>query len=610
MTMKQNEDEKTYKYVTSKVSNTMTMTTPAQSDSGKVVVDLFDELEQTLDRVAENNPRLSAEQDADGASVRMTDLKALLQVSLAINASLNLDDVLQMVMQQAIELMHAERGLIMLLDDKGELQVKSAYNLCREQMMEEDFRISSSITNQVARTGKSVYTSDALQDDRYAQQQSVVELHLRSIMCVPLTVKGKVIGVIYVDNTNQAGMFLKSDLYLFEFYGQLVSNALHNAAMYHSLYTMKRYHESVVKNTPTGIVVLNAKGCIATINPVALEIFDLNRDSVVVVGEGSLPTVFVDRLPEGEQLRWKKMITDSLAAKQEYADPRYFHNTGYMEKVLSIKISPVSELPDGTDGINMAIEDVTEKVLMEKYVILSEKLVARGEMAASVAHELNNYLSIISNNAELLSLNIDREKFDKVKFNSKSITENIFKIKRFVDSLMDFSKPEPEYISYDIRHLVDDLLFSLRVQPRFKLIHFTLDLATEIPSVEIDVGQVQQVLMNLLNNAADAIEEHAVRNQSDGKEFKRQISICAGYDRVQERLSIEISDNGVGMTEETLGKLFNLHFTTKKHGHGLGLYNCRKIVEQHGGELLVSSKEGEGTIFKLVLPRVQPRKAK
>lgn len=610
MTMQHNDDEKTYKYVTSKVSGSMTMTTPTQGDSGKVFVDLIEEMENTLSRVAEDNPRLSADQSDDGASVRMTDLKALLQVSLAINASLNIDDVLQMVMQQAIELMHAERGLIMLLDDNGELQVKSAYNLCREQMMEEDFRISSSITNQVARTGKSVYTSDALQDDRYAQQQSVVELHLRSIMCVPLSVKGRVIGVIYVDNTNQAGMFLKSDLYLFEFYGQLVSNALHNAAMYNSLYTMKKYHESVVKNTPIGIVVLNAKGMIATINPVALEIFDLNRDSVVVVGEGAQPTVFVDRLPGGEQLRWKNMIQDTLLAKQEYADPRYFHNTGYVEKVLSIKISPVSELPDGTDGITMAIEDVTEKVLMEKYVILSEKLVARGEMAASVAHELNNYLSIISNNAELLSLNVDREKFDKVKFNSKSITENIFKIKRFVDSLMDFSKPEPEYISYDIRHLVDDLLFSLRVQPRFKLIHFTLDLATEIPSVEIDVGQVQQVLMNLLNNAADAIEEHASRRQSDGKDFKRQIGISATFDRVQEQLAIEISDNGIGMNEETMGKLFNLHFTTKKHGHGLGLYNCRKIVEQHGGELLVSSKEGEGTIFKLALPRVQPKKAK
>ncbi len=304
------------------------------------------------------------------------------------------------------------------------------------------------------------------------------------------------------------------------------------------------------------------------------------------------------------------MITDALVTKQELAEPRYFHNTGYIEKVLSIKFSPVSGLPDGTDGITMAIEDVTEKVLMEKYVILSEKLVARGEMAASVAHELNNYLSIISNNAELLSLNIDRAKFDKVKFNSKSITENIFKIKRFVDSLMDFSKPEPEYISYDVRHLIDDLLFSLRVQPRFKLIHFTLDLATEMPSVEIDVGQVQQVLMNLLNNAADAIEEHAVGMQAENKEFKRQISISAAYDRVLERMAIEVTDNGIGMSEETLGKLFNLHFTTKKHGHGLGLYNCRKIVEQHGGELLVSSKVGDGTTFKLLLPRLQPKKAK
>src|SRR5512140_1547542 len=236
-------DEQTYKFVSSPVGP---LTTVAEKDSGKVALDLFADLEATLDRVAEKNPRLTADQESDGTAVRMSDLKALLQVSLAINSSLVLDDVLQMVMQQAIKLMQAERGLIMLLDKDGELQVKSAYNLCREQMMEEDFRISSSVTTQVARTGKSVYTSDALADDRYAQQQSVVELHLRSIMCVPLTVKAKVIGVIYLDNTSQARMFLKSDLYLFELYAQLVSNALHNAGMYDSLYSMKRYHESVV----------------------------------------------------------------------------------------------------------------------------------------------------------------------------------------------------------------------------------------------------------------------------------------------------------------------------------------------------------------------------
>ncbi len=596
-------DETTQKYD----SSVRKVGASGPNQSGKVALDLIADLEATLDSVAADNPRITA--DHDPQATRTADLKALLEVSIAINASLVLDDVLQIVMHKAIELMHAERGLIMLLDDQGELQMKSAYNLCREQLMEEDFRISSSITSQVARTGKSVYTSDAMADDRYAQQQSVMELHLRSIMCVPLMVNAQTIGVIYLDNSSQARMFLKSDLFLFELYAQLVSNALHNAGMYDSLYNMKRYHESVVKTTPVGIVVLNARGHISTINPVALEIMDLNRDSVAIVGDSAEPTIFVDRLPTAEQPRWRKMINTVLTTKEEYSDPRYFHNTGYVEKVLSIKATPLAELPDGSNGLTMTIEDISEKVLMEKYVILSEKLVARGEMAASVAHELNNYLSIISNNAELMSVNIDREKYDKAKFNAKSIVDNIFKIKRFVDSLMDFSKPEPEYISYDTRHLIDDLLFSLRIQPRFKLIHFSLDMGTDIPNVEMDVGQIQQVLMNLLNNAADAIEERVLQQQTDGTgDLKRQIGITVSHDRSHERVAVEVSDNGQGMTSETLGKLFNLHFTTKKHGHGLGLYNCKKIVEHHGGELQVSSKLGEGTVFRIVLPCTQPRR--
>jgi signal transduction histidine kinase len=596
-------DEKTQKLSLSSVSGHPIAGT---SQGGKPTLELIADLEATLESVAENNPRISNE--SEGQTTRTSDLKVLLEISLAINSSLVLDDVLQMVMRKAIELMQAERGLIMLLDDKDELQLKAAYNLCCEELMEEDFKISNSIANQVARSGRSVYTSDAMADDRYAQQQSVVELHLRSIMCVPLTVKSHIIGVIYLDNSSQARMFLKSDLYLFELYAQLVSNALHNAGMYDSLYSMKRYHESVIKNTPVGIVVLNADGFISTINPVALEILDLNRDSITVISEGDTPTLFTDKLPPDEQFRWKKMIGTVQVTREELSDPRYYHNTGYLEKILSIKISPLAELPDGTNGLTMTIEDITEKVLMEKYVILSEKLVARGEMAASVAHELNNFLSIISNNAELLSINIDREKYDKAKFNSKSIVDNIFKIKRFVDSLMDFSKPEPEYISYDTRLLIDDLLFSLRIQPRFKLIHFTLNLGTDVPNLEIDVGQIQQVLMNLLNNAADAIEERAMPIEADHKEFKRQIGITISYDNSREQCAIEVSDNGNGMTAETLGKLFNLHFTTKKHGHGLGLYNCRKIVEHHGGELQVSSKAGEGTVFRIVLPRLQPRK--
>ncbi|MCK4607423.1 MAG: GAF domain-containing protein [candidate division Zixibacteria bacterium] len=570
--------------------------------------DIFADLEATLDEVAEANPRIDSE--AREACRATSDLSALLEVSLAVNSSLVLDDVLQIVMRKAIELMQAERGLIMLLDDDNELQVRTAHNLRQEDMTGENFRISSSIASQVAATGRSIYASDAMSDERYAQQASVLELHLRSIMCVPIKDHGTVVGIIYVDNSNQTKVFLKSDLYLFELFAQMAANALRNAATYDALLTLKKYNELVIKKSPVGIVVIDDNLRIATINPVALEVLDFNRNNIARSVTGQSGSDFLEMLPEHERSRWREMIATALTSREDYSDPRYFHDTGYQEKALSIKISRLSALPNGDNGLIMTIEDITEMVVMEKYVILSEKLAAKGEMAASIVHELNNYLAIASTNAELMGMNLDRQAYDKARFNAKSTTENIFKIKRFVDSMMDFSKPEPEYISYDIKHLLDDLLFSLRVQPRFKRTRFTIDLGQEIPNLEMDVGQIQQVLMNLLNNAADAIEERAIGNQTDGDKFKREIGIAATYDDERERLTVEISDDGIGMPPETIEKIFNMHFTTKRGGHGLGLANCLKIIESHHGEITVESTPGEGTRFRVTLPRFHDAKPK
>jgi len=562
-------------------------------------IDLFADLEATLDEVAESNTRLDSSKEENNQG--NADLRALLEVSLAITSSLVLDDVLQMVMHKAVELMQAERGLIMLLDDNDELQINSAYNLCREEMMEEDFRIPGSITTQVARSGKPIFASDAQSDDRYAHYKSVQELHLRSIMCVPLTIKGTILGVIYLDNSNQTKMFLKSDLYVFELYAQMVSNALHNANMFNSLLSLERFNESVLDNSPVGIAVINADGQIVTINSVALEILDVNKETVSSKYDAEENKLFLELIPKMQQPRWQTMINTTLATGQTISDPRYYHDTGYLEKVLSLKITPLSDLPNHSDGLIMTLEDVTSKVTMEQYVILSEKLVARGEMAASMAHELNNFLSIISNNAELLSINIEKEQYEKVRFNSKSIVDNIMKIKRFVESLMDFSKPEPEYISYDIRRLIDDLLFTMRIQPRFKLIQFTTNLEEQIPAIDIDVGQIQQIFMNLLNNAADAIEDKLL-GLKDKSKFTPTISISASWDDSSKELTVTIKDNGIGMSKETLGKIFGLHFSTKKGGHGLGLYNCLQIAEQHGGTLCATSKKGKGCTFKLTIP--------
>ncbi|UCD16659.1 MAG: GAF domain-containing protein [Candidatus Zixiibacteriota bacterium] len=577
-------------------------------DTQRIIVSDADnvlaEMEAALDEIAEDHPRIKPK--GDSASKSLEDLRALLQVSLAVNSSLVVEDILQVVMKKAIELLSAERGFIMLLDEKGTLQFKVAYNLSKESLMEEDFKISHSIVNQTASSGKSVYTSDAQSDERYAKQKSIMELHLRSIMCVPLKIKSKVIGVIYLDNSSQAKLFLKSDLYLFELYAQQAAYAIHNAGLYDHLLDLKQYNETVINNSPVGIAVIDSHYNMISINDAALAILEKNKEDIILFSPKEQATRFLELVPENSVSKWRQMVDTALSTNQPFEDSRFFHNTGYEEKVLTIKISPTSKLPYGGDGLILVIEDITEKVIMEKYVILSEKLVARGEMAASIGHELNNYLTIIANNSELLSLNLDRDQADKARLNCTQIIDSIQKMKRFTDGLMDFSKLETEVVSYDIKLLVEDLLFSIKAQSRFKNVMFSVDVAADIPSAQIDVGQIQQILVNLFNNAADATQEQMER-EKENSDYKRKITVSAGYDREKERIMIAVADNGIGISDEGLEKLFLPYYTTKESGHGLGLVNCKKIAKNHKGDLIVSSKEGEGTVFTILLPKEQDK---
>ncbi|MCH7877926.1 MAG: GAF domain-containing protein [candidate division Zixibacteria bacterium] len=544
-------------------------------------------------------PRIQSKSQAAEQSTE--DLHALLEISIGINATMRLEDTLQVVMKNAIDLLNAERGFIMLLDDYGQLQFKTAYNLKNEEIGGDDFRISNTIANKVAQSGKPIFTSDAQDDERFANQASVQELHLRSIICVPMTLKNSVIGIIYLDNSRQAKHFLKTDLYLLQLLAGLAASAVHNATLYEHLLDLKQFTEKVVNRSPVGILVINSEYQLISINDAALQVFEKNKEQIHFVSDDKNPTRFFELVSESAAEKWRRMIDISFTTGKPFEDARYFHNTGYIEKALSVKISPIDKLPLESGGLVMTIEDITEKVIMEKYVILSEKLVARGEMSASIAHELNNYLTIINNNAELLTRNLDSQKFEKVGFNCKQITDSIGKMKRFTNGLMDSSKLDGEFISYDIKRVVEDLLFSLRAQKRFKEILFTTDLSGPLPNIQMDVGQIQQVFLNLMNNAADALEERQDKEDSDSS-FEKHISISAKIDEDKKMIVVEFADNALGMDAETISKLFQPHFTTKKDGHGLGLANCKKIAARHEGSLTAESKPGEGSLFRLALP--------
>jgi signal transduction histidine kinase len=356
----------------------------------------------------------------------------------------------------------------------------------------------------------------------------------------------------------------------------------------------------ISEKIPLGMILLDEHGGIISINRHALEIFDINRNEVILAGDNSDATIFVETLPVESQDYWQSQIMIVMGTGDPTECARYFHHTGYEQKILSYRISRVIEQDSRHPMIALVVWDVTEQVAREKYVILSEKLVARGELAATIAGQLEDYLQKMSANADLIKSSLAEGKSQGAELNAGAIIETIDAVREYIRVRLDYAEPETAFILYDLRLLIEELLMTISRKPRFRDIVFTVDLASNMPLIEMDVAQIQYLIKNLVNNAADTLEE---KRQKVDNQFEKRISIEAVWDNAREQVSISVTDNGMGITDAVQKKMFNLHFSTKKVSRGLGLYRCQQVVDRHDGQLIVKSTLGEGTEFTVILPR-------
>lgn len=565
---------------------------PTPSGSAKDAEDVLAQMHQALAKIpieASTGSRAS-KSDSDNA-----DYVTLLEVSKAINSTMILDDILKIVMHRAIELLRAERGFLMLLDDNGVLSPRSAYNIHKELLTNaEDFRISRSVARRVAETGEAIYTSNAQDDERFANNESIVELNLRSILCVPLKTKNRLIGVCYLDNRIATRPFVRDDLYLFNLLAEQAAIAIEKAKLYDDLKSLKVYNESIVRQTPAGIIVLDRDFRILTFNSMAETIFREPDSEWTGKELADSHKPFIEIIPPTDRHWWTQTLRRVCDTHQARLKDPYFHNTSSKEKVLSVKISTLDSAEEDKQDLIILAEDITEKAILQKYVIHSEKLVAKAESAGAIGHELNNYLALISHHAELLPVYIERGQLDRLSGACQGILNHIDKMKRFTDGLMDFSRMETELVEYDLRHLIEEQLFSLRPHRKFARVKFETYFEPDLPQIKLDVGQIQQILLNLFNNAIEASGPDADKVP--------EITVDVRRNKQHGTVDIAITDSGTGMPPEVAKKIFEPHFTTKTGGHGLGLYNCKKIIENHGGRIFVESTPGTGTSFTISLP--------
>jgi len=227
--------------------------------------------------------------------------------------------------------------------------------------------------------------------------------------------------------------------------------------------------------------------------------------------------------------------------------------------------------------------------------IHSERLAAKGEMAAEIGHELRNQLAAISGRAQLILKEGDAAAAAGPRRHAEIILEQSRRMEALSKGLMDFSRAELTIERVDVNALIQRTVEFVRTQNRFDGIEWDVRLAERLPELRADPGQLQQVLLNLFMNAADAIQEK-------GPIARRVIAVITEPDERGRQVRIAVRDTGTGIVASNLPRIFEPHFTTKREGHGFGLSTSYRIITNHGGRIVVDSPPGQGAVFTITMP--------
>jgi len=349
---------------------------------------------------------------------------------------------------------------------------------------------------------------------------------------------------------------------------------------------------AILKTTADGIVTIDAKGIIESFNPAAEKIFGYDADEVV----GQNVTLL---MPEPYHSTHDEHVEDYLKTDQAKI-------IGYGREVVGQRkngtIFPldlaVSEFFLGDDRYFTGIvRDVTERKRLEEQLTQSAKLAALGELVGGIAHEVNNPIGIIMMRVSSLMESA------KVQECSGDVLDDIEVIQRQSDrvaqitsGLLAFSRQSPfAPHASDLNVTVSNAVTLVENVLRSRGIDLCRELADDLPSVFLDSPRIEQVLLNLFNNAMDAMPNGGTLRITTGS-----VADHTGKRWVQ----MGVKDSGVGIKKEDLDRLFNPFFTTKEvgKGTGLGLSISYGIVQEHGGQIKVDSQLGDGAEFQIWLP--------
>lgn len=585
------------------------------------------------------NRRKAVEGEGD-LGRRLERAELLYEVSRVIHSTLDPNRALDLILEQAVGLTRATSGSVVLINPTtGLLEILAARGLsaagCQLRL-----KVGEGITGWVAQNGCAARVEDVRRDARYVAARTRV----RSELAVPLAVRGEVRGVINVDSTN-VGAFSSDDEHLLAELSRQAAGVIENTWHYEQLRMKAGLFESLVEVGQTINGAVHVEDALREITRQACQLMEAKVGSLLLLDESGQwldlkashgagrhylrkPRLSVDDSLVGTVVRRLKPVqVDNVHASGRYQNVEAARREGLVA-LLSVPLvfggraigaltiykgeahyfsnDEIRILTAFADLSALAIEKARlyERTLdMEEELRRQEKLSVLGLLAAEVAHEIRNPLTVLKMLYHSLDLRFSRE--DPRSRDAQIMGEKMDQMNRIVERILDLartSEPEPSWVQLD--SLLEELEMLTRHKLRQQGIQVERSLDADLPQVLADPVQLNQAFLNLILNAAQAMPKGGCLT------IRGVRARMSGDEGPVEAVALEFKDTGQGMPSEQQKRLFNsLLATTKRRGTGLGLAVVSRIVEAHHGELTVRSRLKRGTTFRLVLPVKGPPSA-
>jgi PAS domain S-box-containing protein len=558
------------------------------------------QLDQLYPRLQEAEP-VSRPTGTIAAPVEHLDLATVLNVSQAVSSEIVLERLLDTLMHTAIEQAGAQRGLLLIpreTEQRIAAEATTPGDTVKVLLRDEPVTaaLPESILHYVVRTREAVILDDAAAENPFAADPYLHQHQARSILCLPLLNQSKLIGLLYLENNLAPHVFTPARFAVLKLLASQAAVALENTRLYRDVVEREAKIRRLVDANIIGIFLWESEGQVIEANDAFLRMVGHDREDLVA---GHLR--WTDLTPPEWRKRHEQFWTPELkmtGSLQPY-EKEYFRKDGSRLPVL---VGAASFDESGNQGVSFVL-DLTERKraeaearAMQTELEHANRVTTMGQLSASIAHEIRQPIATARNNASaaLNFLNRDPPDLNEVREALGCVVDDVDRAGNIMGRISDLiKKAPPRKGGVDINEAIREVVELTRGEAAKSGVSMQTHLPEGLPLIHGDRVQLQQVILNLIINAVEAM--------SGIVEAPRELLITTGL-AASSGVLVSVRDTGPGLAPATVERLFEPFYTTKPTGLGMGLSICRSIIEEHGGRLWAQANEPHGAIFQFLTP--------